>query len=129
MFLLHNNEFGGECMKKVKKVLEDAVYIGLGAASITRKKADSFVRDLHKRGVIDAKDAENMLGNIMKKVDSETKESRDAIREAVHTIAAEIADKTKFRKTTKRKKKSKKKAKKSVKRKTKKKTAKRKKKR
>ena len=111
MFLLHLLKFRGECMKKVKKVLEDAVYVGLGAASITRKKADSFVSDLHRRGVIDAKDAENMLGSIMDKVDKETKKSRDAIREAVHTIASEIAGKTKKRKKPAKRKKAKNKVK------------------
>jgi polyhydroxyalkanoate synthesis regulator phasin len=57
----------------MKNLLKKFAYIGIGAASITRKKAQKAVKVLTKEGAISAKQGKKLLTKMVKEADKERK--------------------------------------------------------
>jgi polyhydroxyalkanoate synthesis regulator phasin len=89
-----NNTEGGIKMTKKEEVqivksLWDMGLIGLGFVVMTKEKIDSAIKELIKRGEVDAKTGKEMAQDLLKKSDKE----REAIEKKIKSEAKNIVDK------------------------------------
>ena len=63
--------------------IKKAMYLGLGAISLTKEKADGIIDDLVKRGEVKEKDREKILQKLLKEGESQKNELEAKIASSV----------------------------------------------
>ena len=70
----------------IKGLLEKSLVLGLGTFSMTRDKAETFLRDLEERGEVTAAEGKKLLNELMEKGEQEKVVLQDTIRNSVNEI-------------------------------------------
>ncbi len=76
-------------------IFRKAVLLGLGAASLTKKKAEELVNELIKRGEISSGDKFKTLDNLLKEAQKQEKEFERKISGTVQKVVADLGLATK----------------------------------
>ena len=70
----------------MKSLLEKSLVLGLGTFSLTREKAEKFLRDLEERGEVTATEGKRILNELMEKGEQEKKALQETIQQTVGEI-------------------------------------------
>ena len=70
----------------MKGLLEKSLVLGLGTFSLTREKAETFLRDLEERGEVTAAEGKKLLNELMEKGEQEKVVLQDTIQHSVGEI-------------------------------------------
>ncbi|HBL37266.1 MAG TPA: hypothetical protein DD734_04215 [Firmicutes bacterium] len=70
----------------MKGLLEKSLLLGLGTFSMTRDKAEVFLRDLEERGEVTAAEGKKLLNELMEKGEQEKVVLQDTIQHSVNEI-------------------------------------------
>ncbi|MBU0615018.1 MAG: hypothetical protein KJ601_02910 [Nanoarchaeota archaeon] len=81
-------------MKEYKDMLRKGFLLGLGAASLTSKKVNEVVKDLTKKGKLNAKEGEELVGKILKDADAERKRVQKFVMAEMKRYAGPAKKKT-----------------------------------
>jgi len=71
-------------------IIRKAVFLGLGAISLTKDKADEIVDDLIKRGEVASAERFKTVDRLLKEADRQEKELQRKIDSTVHKAVAEL---------------------------------------
>ena len=70
----------------MKSLLEKSLVLGLGTFSLTKEKAEKFLRDLEERGEVTATEGKKLLNELMEKGEQEKIALQDTIQHQVGEI-------------------------------------------
>lgn len=70
----------------MKGLLEKSLVLGLGTFSLTKEKAEKFLRDLEERGEVTAAEGKKLLNELMEKGEQE----RIALQETIQNSVREV---------------------------------------
>lgn len=70
----------------MKGLLEKSMLLGLGTFSLTKEKAEKFLRDLEERGEVTAAEAKKLLNELMEKGEQE----KTALQQMIQHTVGEI---------------------------------------
>jgi polyhydroxyalkanoate synthesis regulator phasin len=71
-------------------IIRKAVFLGLGAISLTKDKADEIVDDLIKRGEVASAERFKTVDRLLKEADKQEKELQRKIDSTVHKAVSEL---------------------------------------
>ncbi len=70
----------------MKAFLEKSLILGLGTLSLTKEKAENFLKELEERGEVTATEAKKLLGELMEKGEQE----KSALKQTVQNQVSEV---------------------------------------
>ncbi|HHT48437.1 MAG TPA: hypothetical protein GXZ98_04000 [Firmicutes bacterium] len=70
----------------MKGLLEKSLVLGLGTFSLTKEKAENFLRDLEERGEVTATEAKKLLNELLEKGEQEKNALQQTIQHSVGEI-------------------------------------------
>ena len=76
-------------------ILRKAIFLGLGAITITREKAEAFVDELIKKGEVASAERYTAIDKLLKEADAQQRQFQDKVNAAVQKTIAEIGLPTK----------------------------------
>ena len=88
----------------MRDIIKKSFLLGLGAASITKAKAEKIVRELVKKNAVNIKEGREMLSKVKKEADNERKRVQKFAEQEAIRIAGKLGvmPKNKIEKTMKR---------------------------
>lgn len=76
-------------------ILRKAIFLGLGAITITREKAEAMVDELIKKGEVASAERYTAIDKLLKEADAQQRQLQDKVNAAVQKTIAEIGLPTK----------------------------------
>lgn len=76
-------------------ILRKAIFLGLGAITITREKAEAMVDELIKKGEVASAERYTAIDKLLKEADAQQRQFQDKVNAAVQKTIAEIGLPTK----------------------------------
>jgi len=72
-------------------IFKEAFYLGLGAMSLTRERAEKFYDEMIERGETSKEDAKQFIEDAIKKGEEERKEMRNMVRDEINDVRKDFA--------------------------------------
>ena len=70
----------------MKTLLEKSLVLGLGTLSLTREKAEKFLKELEERGEVTTTEAKKLLGDLMEKGEQEKAALKETIQHQIGEV-------------------------------------------
>lgn len=71
-------------------ILRKAIFLGLGAITITREKAEAMVDELIKKGEVASAERYTTIDKLLKEADAQQRQFQDKINQSVQKTVAEM---------------------------------------
>lgn len=71
-------------------ILRKAIFLGLGAITITREKAEAMVDELIKKGEVASVERYTTIDKLLKEADAQQRQFQDKINQSVQKTVAEM---------------------------------------